>query len=242
MIDVLPSPEADQLEFRLSGQVTQAEYESALVPAVEAALAKHDQIRILVITEADFTGLDMGAAWADTKMGLSHWRGFDRVAVASDSAWIKTGTRAMAAIFPCPVQVFPLADLAAARLWLRAPLGAIEVVDLAGAAVQIKLIGKLAPEVYAGVGAALDAKIKRHNALRLLLDLRDFDGWQGLSALGAHLKLVRSHISEVQRIAILAESSWLHMAQRVVGSLIHAETKFFPADQVEAAKAWVTAP
>jgi hypothetical protein len=239
MIEILPTTETDQLEFRLSGHITQADYESALVPAVEAALAKHDRIRILVILDAEFTGLDMGAAWADTKMGLSHWRGFDRVAVVTDSSWIRVGTRAMAAIFPCPVQVFPSAELAAARVWLRAALGSIEVADLGGAAVQVSFHGKLAPEFYDTLGPALDARIKAQGALRLLLDLSDFDGWQGLSALGAHLKLVRTHVSEVQRIAVVADSAWVHMAERVIGGVVKAETRFFSPDALEAAKTWV---
>lgn len=240
MIEILPTQETDQLEFRLSGQIRQAEYESALVPAVEAALAQHDRIRVLVILDAGFTGLDMGAAWADTKMGLSHWRGFDRVAVVTESSWIRVGTRAMAAIFPCPVQVFSGTEVAAARVWLRAALGSIEVAGLGGNAVCVTLHGKLAPEYYDTLGPALEAQIKDHGAMRLLLDLRDFDGWQGLSALGAHLKLVRSHVSAVQRIAVVADSAWVHMAERVIGGLVKAETKFFSPDAFEAAKAWVT--
>jgi hypothetical protein len=240
MIDIIPTAETDQLEFRLTGQITQAEYESALVPAVESALAQHDRVRILVILAAGFTGLDMGAAWADTKMGLSHWRGFDRLAVVTDSSLIRVGSRALAAIFPCPVQVFPSGEAAAARLWLRAALGSIEVSGLGGNAVQVKFLGKLAPEFYTTLGEALDTQIKDHGAIRLLLDLRDFDGWQGLSALGAHLKLAHSHVADVQRIAILADSAWVHMAERVIGGVVKAETKFFSADAFEAAKAWVT--
>jgi hypothetical protein len=240
MIEILPTTETDQLEFRLSGHITQAEYEAALVPAVEAALAKHDRVRVLVILDTGFTGLDMGAAWADTKMGLSHWRGFDRVAVVTDSSWIRVGTRAMAAIFPCPVQVFPAAELAAARDWQRAALGSINVAGLGGNAVQVAFHGKLAPEFYETLGPVLDAQIKDHGSLQLLLDLRDFDGWQGLSALGAHLKLARTHVADLQRIAVVADSAWVHMTERVIGGVVKAETKFFSADAFEAAKAWVT--
>lgn len=240
MIEILPTSETDQLEFRLSGHIAQAEYESALVPAVEAALAQHDRIRVLVILDAGFTGLDMGAAWADTKMGLSHWRGFDRVAVVTESGWIRVGTRAMAALFPCPVQVFSGTEVAAARVWLRAALGSIAVAGLGGNAVCVSFHGKLAPEFYDDLAAALDAQIKDHGAMRLLLDLRDFDGWQGLSALGAHLKLARGHVSDMQRIAVVADSAWVHMAERVIGGVVTAETKFFSADAFEAAKAWVT--
>ena len=115
MIEHLPTADADQLEFRFSGRITQADYDQIMIPNVEAALKDHDHIRILAIFDADFSGYDMSAAWADTTLGLSHWSGFDRIAVATETGWLRTSIRMAGAVLPCPVQVFGLADVDDAR-------------------------------------------------------------------------------------------------------------------------------
>jgi hypothetical protein len=45
-----------------------------------------------------------------------------------------------------------------------------------------------------------------------VLDLREFDGWAGLSALGDHLSLVREHYRVPERIAIVGDKAWQKMA------------------------------
>lgn len=241
MIDILTTSASDLIEIRLSGQITQPEYDAVIVPAIEKGLADHDRLRVLVLVDPGFTGVDMGAAWSDTKMGLSHWRGFDRIAVATDIGWMKVAVRAMAPVFPCPVQVFGATALDDARLWLRESLGTIHVTELGGAAVQIQLLGKLDPEAFARAQDGLSAHMRAHDGLRLLLDLREFDGWQGLSALAAHLQVARANVGAAERIALVGDKTWQRMAERVAARILDAETRFFEAGQFDAAKAWLTA-
>ncbi|TMV06340.1 STAS/SEC14 domain-containing protein [Ruegeria sediminis] len=241
MISITTHMDGALIEAELSGEVTSSDYADMLVPAVEAALTEHDRIRLLVIMGQEFSGYDLGAAWADTKLGLGHWSGFDRVAVVSDQRWVQTGVRLAAPIMPCPVQVFDLADLETARRWIRESLGSIHVIGLEGPCIQVKLQGELNPEAYERAEGDLDARIRERNGFRLLLDLSDFEGWQGISALTAHFHLVRNHAPLLERAAIVGDKAWQRIAQRVGRHLVKAETQFFPSDEMEHAKAWLAA-
>lgn len=118
MIEILESPKDDILEVRLSGKVTGEDYDETLTPAIEAASAKHDKIRMLAQIGPGFEGYTLQAAWDDTRLGLTHWNGFERVAVATDVDWIATAVRAVSFAMPCPVKAFDLTDLDSARQWV----------------------------------------------------------------------------------------------------------------------------
>jgi len=241
MITVKTYSDGALIEVALSGEITSADYATTLVPAIEAALADHDAVRMLVVMTEGFQGYDLGAAWSDTKLGLSHWRGFDRVAVVADQKWVQTSVRLAAPILPCPVQVFDLAELEEARRWIRQSLGSIHVIDLGGPCVQIRLMGKLDPEEYKQAETDLDVLLQGRSGFRLLIDLTEFDGWQGLSALGAHFRLARNHIGVLDRAAIVGDKAWQQVAQRVGGHVLGTRTQYFPSDQLDEAKIWLAA-
>lgn len=241
MIEQLPTSTSDHLELRFTGQIGQSDYDDVVIPAIESAFADNDRIRMLSIFDEEFGGFDMGAVWADTQMGVSHWSGFDRIAVVTDVGWMKMAMRAVAPMAPCPIQVFSLSELDEARRWLRESLGSVHLSELGGASLHVKLLGKLDPESIANAQEGLSAHIREQGGLRLLLDLREFDGWQGLSALGAHFGLVRQNAPQAARIAVLGDSAWQQMAQRVVARLLKAEVQYFDEDQFDAAKSWLAA-
>ncbi|MDV7144268.1 STAS/SEC14 domain-containing protein [Tropicimonas sp. TH_r6] len=230
------------IEATMSGKIVSADYKGALEPAIEAALSEHDSIRMLVVAGEDFEGYDLGAAWADTKLGLSHWRGFDRIAVVTDIGWMRTSVRLASPVLPCPVQVFPLAEVQQARLWLRESLGAIHIVDLGGPCVEVRLLGDIDPDAYRQAEGDLDARIRERDGFRLLLDLTEFTGWQGISALAAHFSLVREHASLPDRVAVIGNKAWQHMAQRFMGQFLKAESRFFDEADAAQAKEWLTSP
>jgi hypothetical protein len=242
MITIETGQNGALIEARLSGRIRSADYDDVLVPAIETALADHDALRMLVLAGEDFEGYDLGAAWADTRLGLSHWRGFDRVAVATDTGWMKTSIRLAAPVLPCPVQVFPLAEVEDARRWLRESLGTIHIIDLGGPCLKVQLLGEVDPEAYARAEEDLDARLRERDGFRLLLDLTEFTGWQGLSALAAHFSLVRDHADLPDRVAIVGNKSWQKVAQRFGGRFLNAESRFFEAAEAGTALDWLKAP
>ncbi len=239
MITIDRNVDGSLIDVRMSDKVVSADYENTLIPAIETALSEHDSVRMLVIAGEDFEGFDLGAAWADTKLGLSHWKGFDRIAVVTDAGWMRNSIRLAAPVLPCPVQVFSVADCEEARRWLRESLGTVHVIDLGGPCVEVRLLGDVYPDAFRQAADDLDARIREREGFRLLLDLTEFTGWQGVSAMAAHFSLVREHASLPDRVAVVGNKAWQHMAQRLMGRFLNAETRFFDQADANAAKDWL---
>jgi hypothetical protein len=242
MITIKPTTTPGMLECRFSGRLTQADYEQSLAPALEQAFSTSDHIRMLVIVDGDLSGMDAGAVWADSKMGLSHWRGFDRIAVATDVGFFRAASRAFAPLMPCPVQVFAHADVDAARLWLRESLGTIHAAELAPGTMELRLLGELDPDAYTRANEALAAHVTQGEEFRLLLDLCEFDGWQGPAAMAAHLHTVMAHAGQAKRIAMVGTSTWQRAVELVGKRILAAKVKYFDADKYPEAREWVLEP
>jgi hypothetical protein len=112
---------AGTLGFRAHGQVTAADYESIVVPDVEAAFALNRKLRLLYVTADDFTGFDPGAMWNDAKMGARHFSGWDRVALVTDVPWLRGTATAFSFAVPAEFSLFASADLDQAIDWIKAP-------------------------------------------------------------------------------------------------------------------------
>ena len=239
MIDIRPATGDGILELHMSGRITAADYDDVITPALDDALARHDRIRLLARIGPEFEGYTAGAAWADTRLGLRHWSGFERVAVVTDVDWVKTAVDLIGFALPGPVRLFAPGEADEARRWLTQSLGSIHMTDLGGDALHVSLTGKLDGEAYERARQELDAYVHEHGGFRLLLDLREFDGWQGLAALGDHLKLVREHRHIPTRVAVVGNREWERLAEKVMGRFISAETRFFEAGDFDAARAWI---
>ncbi len=239
MIEEVPGRPDGVLEFMVSGRVASGDYDAVLTPAIERALQEHDRIRVLIQFAPDFEGYSLDAAWSDTRLGLRHWRGFERIAVVTDIGWLGTAVKAMAFAMPCPVQTFGLAELEDARRWLGEALGTIHLRELGGDALMIQMIGTLDADVYDRIGEDLETFIATHGRIRLLVDLRQFDGWEGISAMSQHMSLMRDHYRAPKRVAILGEAAWQHVAQRVFSRFFDAEVRYFQGADLEDVEAWL---
>ncbi|RYH08150.1 STAS/SEC14 domain-containing protein [Tropicimonas sp. IMCC6043] len=235
------SPDHPVMEIHLSGVVTSDDYADVLVPAIEKALQDREQLRVLVRVGEGFERYTLEAMGADARLGLKHWNGFDRIAVVSDTGWLNTTVRAVSIFVNCPVSVFALGEEDAARRWLVESLGSIHQTDLGDGVLHVQLLGQIDSAVYAAESEDLNAFIRANERFRLLLDLREFDGWQGLGAIGAHFKLVRDHRHLVDRVAIVGDKAWQAIGQRIGRQFIDAPVHYFPANDFDGAKAWLLA-
>ncbi|MAC76532.1 MAG: STAS/SEC14 domain-containing protein [Rhodobacteraceae bacterium] len=239
MIACTPVTDTNILEIALSGAVSREDYETVLIPAIDRALEDYDAIRALVLI-APGTDYTVGALKDDAWMGLKHWRGFERIAVVGKDGWIGKALKGVSIMMPCPVMLFEDGKRDEAMRWLQESLGAIHQTDLGDGVLHVQLMGKLDPSVYAEETEDLNAFIRRNERFRLLLDLRDFDGWQGLAGVTEHLKLVRDHHGLIDKAAIVGQRGWEKLAARIGGAMMGADTKYFAGD-LEAAKAWIKA-
>jgi hypothetical protein len=108
------------LGFRAPGQVTSADYESVIVPDVEAAFALNRKLRLLYVTADDFTGFDAGAMWDDAKLGMRHFSGWDRVALVTDVVWLRGTATAFSIAIPAQFRLFHGAEVEEAMRWITA--------------------------------------------------------------------------------------------------------------------------
>ncbi len=119
MIAQIEGLPAGTLGFRAHGQVTAADYESILVPDVEAAFALNRKLRLIYVTAEDFTGFDPGAMWDDAKLGMRHFSGWERIALVTDVHWLRTTATAFSFAVPAPFRVFQSAELDEAIRWVQ---------------------------------------------------------------------------------------------------------------------------
>jgi len=56
--------------------------------------------------------------WEDTKLGLSHWTSFERIAVVTDHAGYRDAVNAFGWMIPGQVKTYRLADRGIAEAWI----------------------------------------------------------------------------------------------------------------------------
>jgi hypothetical protein len=120
MIEPLPDFPDNVVAMACRGHVTRQDYEAVLVPAVEAALAAHEKIRLYYEVGPDFTGIEPGAVWEDFSIGMSHLTRWERVAVVTDVDWIRNTMLFFRFLMPGEMKVVPMAEAADARAWIAA--------------------------------------------------------------------------------------------------------------------------
>ena len=118
MIEIMKNFPDNVIAFSCEGQVKKDDYEEILVPAILETLKRHDKIRLLYKTSADFSGYDPGAIWEDLKIGVEHPTRWERVAVVTDVNWVVQMMRLFSFLFPCPTKLFPSSELAQAQAWI----------------------------------------------------------------------------------------------------------------------------
>jgi len=232
-------PEAT-IGFVLRGEVSGNDVESVVLPAIERAFDQHERIKALLVFDDDFSGSTLEAAWDDTTLGLRHWDGFERLAVVSDVTWLRHALRAISLLLPYPVRLFDSDAQDQAERWLSEALGTIHVGSSDGV-VTVAMIGRLDPDTYRRVDDDLANVLAQHDHPRLLLDLRQFDGWLGLGALTQHLALMHEYRKLPQRVAVIGSQRWQHAAQRLLGRFVNAKTQYFDSDHVAQAEQWLAA-
>jgi len=120
MIEALKGFPDSVLAFVCHGQVTKQDYETVLIPAVAKALAEHEKVRLYYETAPDFAGIDPGAIWEDTKVGVSHLMRWERFAVVTDIDWIRHTMTFFSFLMPGEMRVFSGDEAAQARDWIVA--------------------------------------------------------------------------------------------------------------------------
>jgi SpoIIAA-like len=118
MIEQLSGFPDNVAAFICREHVTKDDYDSVLVPAVIKVLEENRKARLYYEIAPDFSGIDLGAAWEDFKVGMEHLTRWEKIAVVADVEWIKNTIRLFAFMMPAAVKTFPTTDAKAAQDWI----------------------------------------------------------------------------------------------------------------------------
>ena len=118
MLEQFPDLPDNVLGFSATGTVTAEDYETKLIPAVDALFKRQDKIRFLYSLGTEFTGFAAGAMWDDAKVGLKHFTGWERIAVVTDLEWVRAGVRMFGIAIPGQIRLFHNSELVTAKQWL----------------------------------------------------------------------------------------------------------------------------
>src|SRR3546814_19506211 len=81
-------------------------------------IERHGTVKLLEVLK-NIGWVDPSIWWKDTIWGLTRIRDFGRCAVVTDKGWVGPFARAIGALMPAEVRVFPLDSIKEARTWLQ---------------------------------------------------------------------------------------------------------------------------
>src|ERR1700760_964003 len=108
MLTEIPDPPPGVIGFEAAGKLAATDYTDTLAPAVQRA-ADGDGIRLVLVIPS-FEGIDPEAIWEDTKMGMSNWSAWKRVAFVTDVEWMAHAARWFGWMSPGEMRHFPRAE------------------------------------------------------------------------------------------------------------------------------------
>jgi hypothetical protein len=115
----------------------------------------------------------------------------------------------------------------------------IKLEYLGSGVMQVTVPHKLNSGDFLGLAPEVEAAIKEHGAVRLLIDASRLEGWDNFAALEKHAAFVKSHQGKVERIAVIAQHEWQHWLVGAVRVFLHPEVKVFNTGQQDEALQWL---
>jgi hypothetical protein len=120
MITLLTGFPDNVLAVSCIGRVTRNDYQDVLIPEAARILRDHPKVRVYYEATPEFTGIDAGAVWEDFRFGVEHLSRWERIAVVTDTGWMRQAVNAFRFLMPGALRVFPVGDAAEARRWIVA--------------------------------------------------------------------------------------------------------------------------
>jgi hypothetical protein len=120
MFEILPESTEKCIGFKISGEVEAEDYD-LLLPKLDAAIAAHGKINLLVVMD-DYEGFDgLEAAKADFKFGTQQYRQVEKAAFVSDKKWLGRLVKVMDPLTRrTEEQIFDPGQIEAAWAWVLA--------------------------------------------------------------------------------------------------------------------------
>lgn len=106
--------------------------------------------------------------------------------------------------------------------------------------VELAVEGKLTEADFEQVITQLTADIKKHGKLRLLEEIRSFEGMD-LMALWKDAQFGLKHVNDFSYVAVVADAEWMRTIATAADNVLSAKVKAFESANIEAARNWLIA-
>jgi hypothetical protein len=114
MLEIVKGLPDNVIGIVAKGRVTKEECESVLRPALESSLKRNAKTRLYYEIGCRFPG----AGWADLEIGLDRLPQWERIAVITDTAWVRQTVNAIRFLLASEVRVFTSFEAAEGRAWI----------------------------------------------------------------------------------------------------------------------------
>lgn len=104
--------------------------------------------------------------------------------------------------------------------------------------IEVVVTGKLELADYDSFIPPVEALIREHGKVRLLVRLASFEGWTA-GALWEDIKFDVKHFNDIERLAIVGAKTWEKGMTQLFKPFTTATVRFYTPDQLDAAKGWV---
>jgi hypothetical protein len=109
-----------------------------------------------------------------------------------------------------------------------------------GKLLVIRITGKLHKSDYAHFVPMVEKAVRENGKVRMLLQLHHFHGWDAC-ALWEDVKFDVKHFKDIERLAIVGETTWEKLMAAFCKPFTTATIRYFPSEQAAEAREWVTA-
>ena len=100
--------------------------------------------------------------------------------------------------------------------------------------------GALTASDFTTLAGQVDAYLEQHGTLRgVMVRAEAFPGWQDFAALLAHLKFVKHHHQQIEKVAVVADGGIAAVMPHIASHFIHADVKHFGHEYESAARNWL---
>lgn len=114
MMEIIPGLPDNVVGILARGRVTNMECDSVLRPAIKCSLRKHDKVRLYYEVGSRFPG----AGWDDLSVAIDHLPQWERIAVVTDTGWVRQTVNALRFLLASEVRVFTTEERSESRAWI----------------------------------------------------------------------------------------------------------------------------
>ena len=107
-----------------------------------------------------------------------------------------------------------------------------------GKIMEVNLHGELTREDYERFVPETERLIREHGKIRILVMMHDFHGWEG-GALWEDIKWNAKHLNDIERLAIVGETTWHKWMTGFCKPFTSAQIRYFAPGEIDRARAWV---